>query len=36
MAMKMGSSGGTRTYNPSVNRRFETTGVHVFSVTYVE
>jgi hypothetical protein len=32
----IGSSGRTRTYNPSVNSRPEATGVPVFSVTYAE
>jgi hypothetical protein len=33
---RIGSSGRTRTYSPSVNSRFGGTGVRVFSVTYTE
>ena len=32
----IGSSGRTRTYNPSVNRGFEATGARLFSATYAE
>jgi len=33
---KIGSSGRGRTYNPPVNSRTITLGVHIFSMTYME